>query len=250
MFLDLTGQLRNDPNLANQVIGLPGPGAKWLGENSWIYLMIEELPRGKAIADSLAAIPGRIRRFGWLDQDAAYYIRALEEVLEAQQAAETSDNFQELNATLQWIESELDSMPWFNDWRYRLSQDILPVLLKGFPRRIYSAEAHRRLVITAIALHRHRSRHGAFPKALDGLVPDFLPAPPKDPMDGQPLRYRLHEDGSFLLYSIGADFKDDGGDASAANPNHLSFQSGKDWVWPRAATREEIDAYHASEQRP
>ena len=33
-------------------------------------------------------------------------------------------------------------------------------------------------------------------------------------MDGQPLRYRRNADGTFLLYSVGENGKDDGGDPS------------------------------------
>ena len=47
-------------------------------------------------------------------------------------------------------------------------------------------------------------------------------------MDGQPLRYRRNADGTFLLYSIGENGKDDGGNPSGNGPSiHLSVIPGK-----------------------
>ncbi|HMC09692.1 MAG TPA: hypothetical protein VKH44_00320, partial [Pirellulaceae bacterium] len=52
-----------------------------------------------------------------------------------------------------------------------------------------------------------------FPSEIADLTPDFLPAVPLDPFDGQPLRLRL-ADNEILIYSVGLDGKDDG----ASNP--------------------------------
>ena len=55
------------------------------------------------------------------------------------------------------------------------------------------------LVVTAIALKRHELRHSKLPVTLNALVPDFLPAAPRDFMDGQSLRYRLNPNTTFQL---------------------------------------------------
>jgi hypothetical protein len=122
--------------------------------------------------------------------------------------------------------------------------------LERFIHRVYSAEATRQIVVAAIALKRFQLRHGALPASLAELVPDLVPEVPRDPMDGQPLRYRLKEDGSFLLYSIGDDGHDDGGDASSTQ-NYLSFtwQRGRDLVWPQPATAEEVQKYFESKKK-
>ena len=78
------------------------------------------------------------------------------------------------------------------------------------------AEARRRILIAAIALKRYRGRHGGYPKALQELVPELLQSPPIDFMDGKPLRYQLTDDGHFVLYSVGLDCVDDGGNAASA----------------------------------
>lgn len=77
----------------------------------------------------------------------------------------------------------------------------------------------------ACALERYRRVHGQYPDSLDRLVPDFVQKLPRDLIGGQPLKYRRTQDGRFLLYSIGWNEKDDGGDPDK--------QKG-DWVWPTA----------------
>lgn len=62
----------------------------------------------------------------------------------------------------------------------------------------------------AIAVEQYRRRHGEVPENLQQLVPEFLPAVPMDPFDGQALRYVVEEDGYFI-YSVGRDRTDNGG---------------------------------------
>lgn len=92
------------------------------------------------------------------------------------------------------------------------------------------------LLRTAISLKRYALRHGTPPAGLAALVPEFLPALPRDFMDGQALRYRLDPDGSFTLYSVGEDLRDDAGRFLATTPGSLQQSSpwdGSDWVWPQ-----------------
>jgi hypothetical protein len=87
---------------------------------------------------------------------------------------------------------------------------------------------------------------------LNALVPEFLAAVPMDLIDGQPLRYRLNADGSFVLYSVGENGKDDGGNpALEPNVKSTSYQwqnaNALDWVWPQPATEAEIQQYFAEQ---
>ena len=61
-----------------------------------------------------------------------------------------------------------------------------------------------------LALHQYHHAHGAWPVTLDPLVPDRLGTLPPDPADGQPLRYLVRDDRP-VIYSLGADRDDDGG---------------------------------------
>jgi len=70
------------------------------------------------------------------------------------------------------------------------------------------------LVTTALAVERYRRDHdGAPPASLDDVVPRYLSSVPMDPRSGGPLRYIKRAD-SFIVYSIGTNRVDDGGDRS------------------------------------
>lgn len=115
----------------------------------------------------------------------------------------------------------------------------------GF-KKTYTAEAMKRLTVTAIALKRFQLKQGRYPAQLSGLEPEFLVRVPRDPADGNPLRYRLNSDGTFLLYSIGEDGKDDGGDEKSAEEKFQRWRSGRDLVWPQPATDDEVRAWRES----
>jgi hypothetical protein len=116
--------------------------------------------------------------------------------------------------------------------------------------RVFTVEAARELTLTAVALKRYQLRHGQYPAQLPALVPEFLPALPRDPEDDQPLRYRLKPDGAFLLYSVGEDGVDNGGDATpAAKSESFSWQKGRDLVWPWPASSEEVIAYQQKNEK-
>ena len=113
------------------------------------------------------------------------------------------------------------------------------------------AEVAKNIVVTAVALKRYELRQQQLPESLAELVPDFLKAVPTDYVNGQPLRYRPNADGTFLLYSVGANGKDDGGnpalEKAAEASNYYDWQQDNvlDWVWPQPATEEEIQNYYA-----
>ena len=110
-------------------------------------------------------------------------------------------------------------------------------------------EAARRVVIAAIALKRFQLKHGAWPKTLNGLTPEFFASVPVDPYNGRPLRYHPNANGTFLLYCVGEDGVDDGGDPSlpasiTSTSLHWQNTHARDWVWPQPATPGEIQKYY------
>jgi hypothetical protein len=131
------------------------------------------------------------------------------------------------------------------------SQGLGPTLLA----RAAAAEASRRLIVTAIALERYAIQHREYPKSLADVVPAFLPAVPVDFMDGRELRYRRLDDGRYLLYSVGLDCVDNGG--QMITPEHLSTRYlppggtmilphlDTDIVWALRATQADVDLFEA-----
>lgn len=76
--------------------------------------------------------------------------------------------------------------------------------------RHYQTRCQLDASLTLLALREFNRQRGRYPETLDELLPDYLPRLPIDYADRQPLRYRLTDDG-FLLYSIGLNGQDDGG---------------------------------------
>jgi hypothetical protein len=93
----------------------------------------------------------------------------------------------------------------------------------------------RQLTLAAIALKRFELRHGTFPPDLKALVPEFLTAVPFDYMGAKSLGYRLKDDGNYVLYSVGDDGKDDGGDPTLLPGTPAGLWGGRDAVWPSSA---------------
>ena len=86
-------------------------------------------------------------------------------------------------------------------------------------------QAKRAGTLIALALESHRLQHGHYPVTLHGLVPEYLPALPVDPITGGPLHYLLDR-GRPLVYSVGCDRDDDGGtppiDVNGTPASHLA----------------------------
>ena len=81
------------------------------------------------------------------------------------------------------------------------------------------------LLIVSLALHAYRADHGQYPASLKELVPAYLRAIPNDPFAVQgPLLYK-RANKSYVLYSVGPDGTDNGGQACLGR----DLQNGK-WV--------------------
>ncbi len=138
------------------------------------------------------------------------------------------------------------------DFHSMLSESITTL---GFAfHKVMTTELAKRIVVTAIALKRFELKYANFPEKLSDLTPEFLSSIPLDPVDGRPLRYRRKADGTFVLYSVGENGRDDGGDSSPdQGVESPSFQwqnpHALDWVWPQPASAEEIQAYYARQAR-
>jgi hypothetical protein len=105
---------------------------------------------------------------------------------------------------------------------WKRAQQGLPALLRT---QTLANEAQ-----IACALERYRLAHGEYPETLDALVSQFIEKLPRDIINGEPLHYRRIEDGSFLLYSVGWNETDDGGQIVLPRGDPQKATIG-DWVW-------------------
>jgi hypothetical protein len=91
------------------------------------------------------------------------------------------------------------------------------------------------LARVACALERYRLAHGEYPKSLGTLAPQFIEKPPHDIINGQPLKYRRTEGGLFVLYSVGWNETDDGGQVALTRKDGPVDAAQGDWVWQCSA---------------
>lgn len=120
-------------------------------------------------------------------------------------------------------------------YRFLADQFSLLLSLRNGVLQLVRGQAQLHLALTACALERHRLATGGYPATLEALVPRFLDRLPMDPMTGGPLRYARAADGTFRLYSVGADGHDDGGELTKRSDpplaNELTEPGPGDWVW-------------------
>lgn len=201
-------------------------------------------------------------RHWWSYPDELRTLKGYEVLLATTHSVET--NFS-LLATQQEQERQLqrfgitndEDTVWFGNpkkinFHFMLSSSV--VSLGRIFDKVIKAEVTKQVTIIAIALKRYQFKHGNYPADLNSLVPEFVSTVPIDPVDGQPLRYRPNTDGTFLLYSVGENGVDDGGDPSlekGVNSSSFYWQNAHalDWVWPQPATAEEIQKYYEEQAK-
>lgn len=123
--------------------------------------------------------------------------------------------------------SEVDESPLLNLYVW-----VLQPSFERFVEAEYRQRTELHLAAAALAIAAYRDDNGGrWPESLDELVPAWLPAPPRDAMaaGAPPLRY---DPARKLLWSVGTDGQDDGGDATStrANEQKSSRWDGRDAV--------------------
>jgi hypothetical protein len=114
------------------------------------------------------------------------------------------------------------------------------LLMPALSRAVTKAarmQVHLDCARIACAIERHHLATGALPDQLTALVPRLLDRVPTDVIDGNPLRYARKPDGSYMIYSIGWNESDDGGEiALTKGTEPASDLMRGDWVWRMPAT--------------
>ena len=210
---------------------------------AWEKFM-RELPYGGKIAGFLKKqVYARIWRFAWSHQDQQQSMEVMQCLIEIARRATTEKSIASIQDDITLLDERVLGKNLYDKLRYPNPQSF-PTISRCVGKAM-RAETERSITICAIALKRRSLRHGKLPPGLDALVPEFLSSVPTDYMDGQPMKYHLNSDGSFKLYSVGENGKDDGGDASLLPEKSTTrnLWDRKDYVWPAPALPEEIEAY-------
>ncbi len=251
--LQTLNDLRQSPtNLSwwlGSVLIQKGYGYEKAGEGAaakWVFM--DKSPFWKKMINNITVPWDKAQwQWFWSYTDECHGLPMWQTVIDGTQIMGTNHSFQSVQSfvSTSFAPPDLDAMT--NNPYAILSQNAHSQLTAM--RKAAAVEVTRNVVITAIALKRYELRHQQLPATLDQLTPDLLKAVPIDCMDGQPLRYRPKADGTFLLYSVGENGKDDDGDPSLENgvqSSNYYWQNPRalDWVWPQPATPEEVQKYY------
>jgi hypothetical protein len=127
------------------------------------------------------------------------YLHSLPEIVPVRQ--------EEYRRRQRWIATKLLSPNMVGD---TLDSLLLPAL-HGFPGAKCKENVWARATQTILAIRAFQKARGHLPEKLEELVPEFLAAVPADDFDGKPLRWSKAKQ---VVYSVGEDLVDDGGDES------------------------------------
>lgn len=239
-FLQSVKQLRQSPDELSQWIWL-------LNSPPDVTSEPEDRPFWTQAADNISLRWSAMHwRWFWSYSDEVRALKVLQVVIDATRMAETNHSWREVRsfAHTNFVRLGLENEQGEPTEDVQQTAEALRHLFSGINysdyralRRAAISSAWRNVVLAAIALKRYQLRHGRLPASLVELTPDLMKAVPTDPMDGRPLRYRPNSAGSFLLYSVGDDGVDDGGDPTPpGNSTATAWRRGRDWVLPQPAT--------------
>lgn len=135
----------------------------------------------------------------------------------------------EVEAATRRLDEQLESGA-SSIWQHRhLASMLLPALGRALAKSA-QAQASVDLATVACALEQHRLVLGSYPDSIEALAPRFIAHIPKDVIQGGVLQYKPAPEARFVLYSIGWDGKDDGGEPGR-KPNGAWESEQGDWVW-------------------
>lgn len=117
-------------------------------------------------------------------------------------------------------------------WRNVIGAIMVPDFIRAWHRlALDQTDVNEALV--ACALERYHLANGRYPEKLQNLTPQFLAALPHDLIGGEPLIYRAAGADDYVLYSVGWNAKDDGGQIILDKYGDVDLAQG-DWVWAGA----------------
>jgi hypothetical protein len=219
------------------------------GEPSAWQQTFGALPYGEEIAGFLLRhVYTRVWRFAWSHQVQLASLRETQRLTEIARLGLKGKSYQSLRGEIAIVENESARKGLYDRIRFLFDNPFFT--LSSSIRRAMEAETERSLVVTALALKRYFLARGHYPDNLASLVPTYFNAVPVDYMDGNSIRYRPIRGGEgFMLFSVGSDGVDDGGDGSLISGDsgvHAPWER-KDVLWPQAALPEEVESFRSGE---
>ncbi len=166
--------------------------------------------------------------------DAWEYWTRMREICDATTDEDQTQMLQRLSSIEDAMAAFVGSSTW--QQRYYYTADAVGVS-KQFAIAAVSTETRNRLLDAILACERHRLVHDVYPQSLGDIATELLPAVPIDPFSGNPIRLQLNEAG-VVVYSVGSDGKDDGGEARSDDLRYRSNSWKRTYEESRTAAQE------------
>jgi hypothetical protein len=172
---------------------------------------------------------------GWVYQNLVTHNRFMMRMVaacDAEQATVSPSKLEDHGRDLQGLAQRRHPYTW-------LASIAIPNFVRAHLTDAHCQTAMQQAAL-ACALERYRRAEGRYPGKLEDLMPRFAERLPKDVCTGEPMHYRVKDDGTFLLYSVGWNTTDDSGKVvmKGAASDQVDLEQG-DWVWPTAITGEQ-----------
>jgi hypothetical protein len=198
------------PNYFSGELGGSGPvfNAMWLFPDGWSYF--EQLNYNLMLDDQLKA--------GYDSKAGVVHPQTIE-------------------AGQQKVQDLLAVGGWSKIWNHRLFAGEMLPFTAGIIQKSACAQTAMEETALACALERFHLTHGNYPESLAALEPQFIAPIPQDVITGEPLKYRLTDDGQFILYSVGWNETDDGGQIVMSKDGKTVDVTQGDWVWPAYSSK-------------
>jgi uncharacterized membrane protein len=160
----------------------------------------------KGAGMGIAATLGKIAMDAWLTADLVFYLDMMAQwdavvALPMRQRVKAADKF---GKTLDAAVAKRGKLS--------VAAMLLPSIGAATTRDV-QIRARLRCARVALAIERYRLKHKKLPKTLAVLAPKFIKELPADPFTGKGLMLKLGKEKGYMVYSVGQNQKDDGGEA-------------------------------------
>jgi hypothetical protein len=171
-------------------------------------------------------------------EDERHYLQTMQNLLDVTRACARERSVSSVRSAKAQLEQVTEETG-FGRVRHMMSLMFASSVIRTLDKALNS-ETQKELVLAALAVRRYSLKHGHPPDTLEALVPEWIDGVPRDYWGGGSLHYRTNTNAEPSLYSTGADGLDSNGDASGIIAKSPPLFSGRDMVWPVAATEAEL----------
>jgi hypothetical protein len=133
---------------------------------------------------------------GLSDKDLLFFLQSIDS-LERSTELEFPERLRVAEDIGRRMENEIEN----HRWKYAISRMLLPSVSSTIKKDALMV-ARLRCARLALEIEKYRARHDRKLPTLDQLIPEFIAAIPKDPLDGSALEYRAEKSVGYRVLAV------------------------------------------------